>query len=69
MLIFTKYDVFLSLRIVFTLTNSVDPDEMPHCVAFHLDLHCLSKYRFRGLKYTKGYRMLFLLMQPIPKSY
>ena len=26
--------------------NSVDPDEMLHYVAFHLGLHCLSKYPF-----------------------
>ena len=25
----------------FTLTNSVDPDEMPHYAAFHQALHCL----------------------------
>ena len=29
------------LKIIFTLTNSVDPDEMLHYEAFHLDLHCL----------------------------
>ena len=38
----------------FYLENSVDPDEMPHYAAFHLGLHCLSKYPFRGFKYTKG---------------
>ena len=36
------FDVYLSLRIVFTLTNSVDPDEMQHYATFHLDLQCLS---------------------------
>ena len=24
-----------------TLTNSADPDEMPHKVVFHQDMHCL----------------------------
>ena len=33
--------LFLSLKIVFVLANSVDPDEMPHSNAFHLGLHCL----------------------------
>ena len=28
--------------------NSVDPDEMQHYAAFHLALHCLQKYSFRG---------------------
>ena len=28
--------------------NSVDPDEMQHYAAFHLGLHCLQKYSFRG---------------------
>ena len=32
----------LSLRIVLTLTNSVDSDEMLHYTAFHLGLHCFS---------------------------
>ena len=34
--------------------NSEDPDEMQHYAAFHLGLHCLSKYPFRGFQYTKG---------------
>ena len=42
--------VFLSLKIVFGLANSVDPDEMRHNynnnVAFHPDLHCLPKCAF-----------------------
>ena len=29
------------LKISFTVTNRVDPDEMPHNAAFHLGLHCL----------------------------
>ena len=37
----------------FTLTNSVDLDEMQHDVAFHLGLHSLSKYLFMGFQYTK----------------
>ena len=37
--------LFLSLKIiVFVLANSVDLNEMPHDVAFHLGLHCLPKY-------------------------
>ena len=40
--------VFLSLKIYFVLANSVDPDEMLQYAAFHLGLHCLSKYAFRG---------------------
>ena len=35
--------VFLSLKMVFILANSADPDEMPLYAAFHLGLHCLSK--------------------------
>ena len=42
--IISKNIVFLSLRIDFVLANSADPDEMPHYVAFHQGLHCLSKY-------------------------
>ena len=32
---------FLSEDLFFTLTNSVDPDEMPHYATFHLGVHCL----------------------------
>ena len=32
---------FLSLKIIFILANSVDPEEMLHNAGFHLDLHCL----------------------------
>ena len=35
---------FLSLKIVFVIANSVDSDEMPHYVAFHLGLNWLPKY-------------------------
>ena len=31
------------MKIIFTLTNSVDPDEMQLNAAFHLGLHCLQK--------------------------
>ena len=50
------YDiVFLCLKIVFTFTNSVDPDEMLYYVAFHLGLHCLQKYLLRGFLNTNVY--------------
>ena len=36
------------LKIIFTLTNSVDTDEMQHFVALYLGLRCLSKYLFKS---------------------
>ena len=45
---------FLSQKIVFDFANRVDPDEIVHNVVFHLDLHCLPKYLFRGHHFTKG---------------
>ena len=39
---------------ILILANSVDPDEMQHDAAFHLGLHCLLQYPFRGFKCTKG---------------
>ena len=51
-MIFKKYCILLS-EICFTFTNSVDPDEMQHDAAFHLGLHCLRKYLFRGFLNTK----------------
>ena len=46
-LIFKKYCIILS-EDLFTLANSVDPNEMQHYAAFHLGLYCLEKYSFRG---------------------
>ena len=46
----SKFQKFLSLKIVLILANSEDPDEMPHYVAFHLGLHCLPKYLFTGIQ-------------------
>ena len=34
--------------------SSVDSDEMQHYAAFHLGLHCLQKYLFRGFPEYKG---------------
>ena len=47
-------DVFQSLKIILILAKSADPDEILHYVAFHLDIHCLLKYPFRGFQYTMG---------------
>ena len=37
------------------LANSADPDEMQHCAAFHLGLHCFPEH--------KGLRRHFLEMK------
>ena len=42
------------IDVVLILANSEDPDEMQHYAAFHLGLHCLPKYPFRGFQYAKG---------------
>ena len=39
--------------------NNVDPDEMLQYVAFHLSLHCLKQYPFRGFPVYEGFRQLF----------
>ena len=51
--IFKDYDVFLSLKNALILANSADPDEMQLYAAFHLCLHSLPEYQFRGFQYTK----------------
>ena len=51
--IISKNVVFLSLKIDCSKANSADPDEMSHYVAFHLGLHCLPKYPFRGFWSSK----------------
>ena len=51
-IISNKYSI--SLNMVFVLANnSVDPEEMPHNAAFHLDLYCLPRYSFRSHYYIK----------------
>ena len=32
----------------YALANSADPDAVPYNAAFHLGIHCLQKYPFRG---------------------
>ena len=49
----SKY-VIRSLNIVFITANSAGPDEIQHYAAFHLVLHYLSNYLFRGFQYTNG---------------
>ena len=39
----------MSLKSVLNSSNSVDPDKMQCLVAFHLGLHCLPKYKFKGV--------------------
>ena len=51
---FQKHIVFISLKIDFVFAKSADPDEMQHNAAFHLGLHCLRKYPFRGFLSTMG---------------
>ena len=43
---FLLNDAFLSLKIVFSLANSADPDELNPYAAFYLGLQCLPKYLF-----------------------
>ena len=45
---FKKRVVFLSLKNDLFLDNSADTDGMLHYAPFHLGLHCLPKYQFRG---------------------
>ena len=42
-----------------TSTNSEDPDEMPHNVAFHQDLHCLLR---KNLSSEKEIQYLFKII-------
>ena len=49
-----KKILYFCLNILLTYINSADLDEMQHYAAFHLGLHCLLKYVFRGSPYTKG---------------
>ena len=55
------------LKIFLTFINSVDPDEMQHYAAFHLGLHYLQKYSFRGFPNTKGiWKMIIKVTVEMP---
>ena len=58
---YTGLTVFLSLNVVLILANSADHDEMQLYAAFHLGFHCLPKYPFRGVQYTKSYELIISL--------
>ena len=45
---------FISLKIIFGLPNSADPDGMPHYATFQLGLHFLPRYPLRGFRSTTG---------------
>ena len=57
-----EYTIFC-LKTFFTCTNSVAPDEMQHYAAFHLGLHCLQKYSFRGFPEYKGLMQVTMCVQ------
>ena len=64
--LFQKIKLILALKIDFVVANSADPDEMSHYGAFHLCLHCLSKYPFRGFWFTmKKHLGRILIMKTI----
>ena len=50
---FSIFDYFCQ-KIIFTFTNSVDPNEMQHYAAFHQGLHGLQKHSSSGLPNPKG---------------
>ena len=46
--------VFLSLLIDYILANNADPDKKLHYAVFHLGLHYLPKYLFKGFRSKKS---------------
>ena len=42
---------FLSLKVIFIIPNSEDPDKMQHDVAFYLGFNCLPKYQCWEFQY------------------
>ena len=50
-----SYDLFMSLKIVFILTNSADSAEFSPYATSHLELHSLPKYIFTCIQNEKGY--------------
>ena len=70
---FPNHNIFPTLRIVFTLTNSVDPDEMLHYAAFHLGLHCLSMCPYTMVNlinvFIHAYHKIKMLIQILQYGY
>ena len=56
-----KKIVFLSLKIVFVLANSIDPGKIPHDVPFIQGLNCLHKYEYRSHLYTESLNVMHIL--------
>ena len=56
-LYFPNKVVFLSLKIVFVVANSVDPDDMLHNVALHLGSSLFGKYSFSCKTSLLSYEM------------
>ena len=54
-----NYDTVLSLKIVFILANSADPDEMSHYAVFHQGFHCLPICQFTGISRLKRVKHIF----------
>ena len=48
------FDILATLKLKIVSANRADRDEMPYSVAFHLGLHCMQKYLFRGYMSTKS---------------
>ena len=63
--VITYFFLFLSLKTIFVLANSADPDVMLHPVVFHVGLHCLPKYVYRYPDY-KG--LLYMKFVPLKLS-
>ena len=55
---FTKYCIFCG-KIFFTLTNSADPDKMPHNAAFHQFASVINSYR-KQISQLKDFKKYFL---------
>ena len=51
----------MSLKTLFILANTEDPDEIPSYAAFRLGLHCLLKYLFTGIQNEKGQANLMVI--------
>ena len=45
--------VFFSLKIVFVLVNSADPNELSYSATIHLGFHCLPKNPLTGIKFKQ----------------